>query len=225
MSRAARAGTGGKAGGGLPRGGDSRSASARWLLAPIALLLAVSAVGCTAEAGTTPTAQEQPSPFASCTGLASRPSNSPNPRAAGPVLADLPDLVLPCFSGGSPVRLADLRGPAVLNLWASWCEPCRAELPAMQRLADRTAGRLHVVGVDTGDARDAAASFGADTGVTLPTLYDRDRQLVGALGRASLPVTVFVATGGKRYVYDRLPLDDAELARLVRDHTGVTVTP
>ena len=85
--------------------------------------------------------------------------------------------------------------------------------------------RLHVVGVDTGDARDAAASFGTDKRVMLPTLYDRDRKLVGALGRASLPVTVFVGAGGRRYVYDRLPPDDAQLAQLVRDHTGVTVAP
>jgi thiol-disulfide isomerase/thioredoxin len=193
------------------------------LVPPIALLLAVTAIACTAE--TTPTAPEQPSPFASCAALTSAPSTSPDARATPGTSADLPDLVLPCFSGGNPVRLADLRGPAVINVWASWCDPCREELPAMQRLADRTAGRLHVVGVDTGDARDAAASFGADKKVTLPTLYDRDRTLVGALGRASLPVTVFVGAGGKRYVYDRLPPDDAQLARLVRDHTGVTVAP
>jgi thiol-disulfide isomerase/thioredoxin len=197
------------------------------LVPPIALLLAVTAVACSAE--TTPTTSEQPSPFAGCAALTSAPSTSPDPApgasAAPGAPADLPDLVLPCFSSGSPVRLADLRGPAVINLWASWCDPCREELPAMQRLADRTAGRLHVVGVDTGDARVAAASFGTDKKVTLPTLYDRDRKLVGALGRAALPVTVFVGAGGKSYVYDRLPPDDAQLAQLVRAHTGVTVAP
>jgi thiol-disulfide isomerase/thioredoxin len=197
------------------------------LVPPVVLLLAATAVACTAE--TTPTAPGQLSPFAGCDLLTSTPSTSPDPASGEPgtpgAPADLPDLVLPCFSGGNPVRLADLRGPAVINLWASWCDPCREELPAMQRLADRTAGRLHVVGVDTGDAREAAASFGTDKGVTLPTLYDRDRKLVSALGRAALPVTVFVGAGGKRYVYDRLPPDDARLAQLVRDHTGVTVAP
>jgi thiol-disulfide isomerase/thioredoxin len=153
------------------------------------------------------------------------PDSASGAQATAGAPADLPDLVLPCFSGGNPVRLADLRGPAVINLWASWCDPCREELPAMQRLADRTAGRLHVVGVDTGDALDAAASFGMDKGVTLPTLYDRDRKLASALGRAALPVTVFVGADGKRYVYDRLPPDDAQLAELVRDHAGVTVAP
>jgi cytochrome c biogenesis protein CcmG/thiol:disulfide interchange protein DsbE len=246
VSREGGAGTSGETGGELPRGsavtsGGSAGAmprsryrrlmSARCLAPPVALLLAATAVACTAE--TTPTVPKQRSPFAGCEMLTSTPSGpapgAPDSASGAPTTAgapaDLPDLVLPCFSGGNPVQLADLRGPAVINLWASWCDPCREELPAMQRLADRTAGRLHVVGVDTGDARDAAASFGTDNGVTLPTLYDRDRKLARALGRAALPVTVFVGADGKRYVYDRLPPDDAQLAELVRDHAGVAVAP
>jgi len=135
----------------------------------------------------------------------------------------MPDLRLSCFTGGQAVRLADLRGPAVINIWATWCAPCREELPAMQRLADRAGGRLRVVGVDTGDAWEAAASFGSDVKVTLPTLYDRDRTLVGALGRTALPVTIFLDGAGKRFVYNQSPLGDARLAALVRAHTGVAV--
>jgi thiol-disulfide isomerase/thioredoxin len=191
------------------------------LTPPLALLLTACAAACTAEATPAPRDGQPASPFADCSVLSSTPSAAAvSPPGAA---ADLPDLELPCFTGGVPFRLRALRGPAVVNLWASWCAPCREELPAMQRLADRTAGRLHVVAVDTGDARDAAASFGTDTRVTLPTLYDRDRKLVGLLGRAALPVTVFVDAGGKRFVYDQLPPDDAQLARLVRDHTGVAV--
>jgi thiol-disulfide isomerase/thioredoxin len=139
--------------------------------------------------------------------------------------ADLPDLTLPCFTGERPFRLAELRGPAVINLWGTWCPPCREELPAMQRLADRTAGRLHVVGVDTWDDRDAASSFGTDKRITMPTLYDREKQLATALGKVNLPVTVFVDAAGSRYVYNGTGLDDATLARLVTEHTGVTVQP
>ncbi|WP_130509545.1 TlpA family protein disulfide reductase [Krasilnikovia cinnamomea] len=162
----------------------------------------------------------QPSPFADCAALAAPPSAGPGLPAG----AALPDLELPCFTGGAPVRLADLRGPAVVNLWASWCEPCRTELPAMQRLAEASAGRLTVVGVDTGDDRDAAAGFAADKRVTLPTLYDRDRKLITALGRTTLPVTVFVDGQGRARV-EPLPLDADRLAARVRDWTGVTVTP
>jgi cytochrome c biogenesis protein CcmG, thiol:disulfide interchange protein DsbE len=173
----------------------------------------VATAGCTADPEAEPPVSP-PSPFAACATLTPARSDT---------ATQLPDLTLPCFTGGRPVRLARLPGPAVINLWASWCGPCRTELPAMQRLADRAGDRLRVVGVDTGDGRDAAASFGADTGVALPTLYDRDKALMNALGRTALPVTVFVDAAGRTYLYNRAALDDAALARLVREHTGVTV--
>lgn len=177
------------------------------------LLLAGFVAGCTADNGLPSTsASATPSPFRDCAGL------------TGGTGAQLPGLRLPCFTGGQPVGLADLRGPAVLNIWATWCGPCREELPAMQRLADRAGGKLRVIGVDTGDSREAAATFGTDMHVTLPTLYDPNRTLVGALGRTALPVTVFLDAAGKRFVYNQLPPDDAQLAALVREHTGVAVT-
>jgi cytochrome c biogenesis protein CcmG/thiol:disulfide interchange protein DsbE len=184
----------------------------------LAVMVAAGAAGCTAQAQPPAGPTETPAPFADCAVLTS--GSSPAGRPAD----GLPDLALPCFTGGRPVRLADLRGPAVINLWASWCAPCRTELPAMQRLAGATAGRLRVVGVDTGDSRAAAASFGADAGVTLPILYDRDKTLINTLGRSALPVTIFLDGAGRTYVYDRPAPDKAGLARLVHEHTGVTVT-
>jgi cytochrome c biogenesis protein CcmG/thiol:disulfide interchange protein DsbE len=180
-------------------------------VAAVALVAALA--GCAAEATTTPGAERTPSPFQDCTAL-----------SGGGAAADLPDLKLPCFTGGASVSLTGVRGPAVINIWATWCDPCREELPAMQRLADRAKGKLRVIGVDTGDSREAAASFGTDKQVSLPTLYDADRRLVGALGRTALPVTVFLDASGKRFVYNQLPPDEAQLAALVRAHTGVTVT-
>jgi cytochrome c biogenesis protein CcmG/thiol:disulfide interchange protein DsbE len=178
-----------------------------------ALVLVAALAGCTAEATSSPGPQQTPSPFQDCAAL-----------TGSGAAADLPDLKLPCFTGGAAVPLTGVRGPAVINIWATWCDPCRAELPAMQRLADRTEGRLRVIGVDTGDSRDAASSFGTDKQVSLPTLYDAERKLVGALGRTALPVTVFLDGNGKRFVYNQLPPDEAQLAALVRAHTGVPVT-
>jgi cytochrome c biogenesis protein CcmG, thiol:disulfide interchange protein DsbE len=119
--------------------------------------------------------------------------------------------------------LRELRGPAVLSLWASWCSPCRTELPVMQRLADRAAGRLTVLGVDTGDSREAGASFATDAQVTMPTLFDQESRLLTALAGTRLPVTVFVDGNGRRQV-TVLPLNAGKLAELVRTHTGVAVT-
>jgi thiol-disulfide isomerase/thioredoxin len=154
-----------------------------------------------------------PSPFVDCSGI----------TQASPSSTDLPALSLPCFTGGKQVAIAGVRGPAVINFWASWCEPCRAELPVMQQLATTESGKLTVIGVDTGDRRDAGASFAADKKVSMPTLVDQDQKLFGALGGHALPMTVFVDARGHRSIYP-LPLDARKLAEQVRAHTGVAVT-
>ncbi|GIF25246.1 thiol-disulfide isomerase/thioredoxin [Actinoplanes tereljensis] len=157
-------------------------------------------------------AEAADSPFAACTALPSTPTAN-----------SLPDLKLPCFTGQEQVSLRSLRGPAVVNIWASWCQPCRKELPIMQQLADTAGDRLTVLGVDTGDSREAGASFAADKSVTFPTLFDEDRKLVNAVGGINLPVTVFLDATGKTYV-NLLPLDAAKLTAMIKEHTGVAVT-
>jgi thiol-disulfide isomerase/thioredoxin len=142
--------------------------------------------------------------------------------AAAALRGGLPDLNIPCFTGGRQISVHQIKGPAVINLWASWCGPCRLELPIMQQLADRSAGRLHVIGVDTGDGRDAGASFAAAKGVHMPALFDEDSKLQKAIASINLPVTIFVDGNGHASVY-RLPLDQKTLPQQVRERTGVAV--
>jgi cytochrome c biogenesis protein CcmG/thiol:disulfide interchange protein DsbE len=203
----------------------------RWLAPALALLsIAVVSASSACSASTGSADDDTPAPFAGCGALtAAPPSAAPSSAALAPSsvaspATTLPDLRLPCFTGGEQIALRELRGPAVINMWASWCGPCRDELPVMQRLADRADGRLTVLGVDTGDSREAGASFAAAAGVTMPTLYDADKKLLNAVARISLPVTVFVDSAGRSYVHP-LPLDAQSLATQVRTHTGVTVTP
>jgi len=109
-----------------------------------------------------------------------------------------------------------------VNLWASWCGPCRTELPAFQSYADKVGDRVLVLGVDTGDTRDAGAGLLQDTKVTFPTLFDAQSRLLSGVGRNALPVTLFVdADGGLRYVYNDKALDEASIARLAGTHLGV----
>ncbi|TDO39812.1 thiol-disulfide isomerase/thioredoxin [Paractinoplanes brasiliensis] len=197
----------------------------RLLALPLVLLVVAATAACTSDEPAVA------SPFAGCDTLiapppSAAPPSAPQPAASagGLALASLPDLTLPCFDGDDEVSLRELRGPAVINLWASWCGPCRAELPVMQSLADRTTGRLTVLGVDTGDQRDKGASFATDAGVRMPTLFDEKSTLLNNLGRISLPITVFLDPAGRAYAH-LLPLEAPELAELVRTHTGVTVTP
>jgi cytochrome c biogenesis protein CcmG/thiol:disulfide interchange protein DsbE len=154
---------------------------------------------------------EIPSPFAACDGL------------TGGSMSGIPDISLPCFTGGADVRLRDLRGPTVINIWGSWCGPCREELPVVQGLADRAGGRFTVIGVDTRDDRAKAADFATDRGVTFPTLFDPEQRFIGALGVTMLPATVFINADGGMYVH-RNAMDVDQLIEQVQKQFGVTVT-
>jgi thiol-disulfide isomerase/thioredoxin len=181
-----------------------------------ALVLAVA--GCS-DAGDSADAEDPvSSPLADCTGL-TEPVGDP---ATGDGGEPLPDLTLPCFTGEEPFRLADLRGPVVVNLWASWCTPCRDELPMLQAYADRAAGEVRVLGVVTEDRRSAAASLAEDLGITFPALDDREGLVRTDLARIGLPVTLFVDAAGRvRHVRNQ-PLDEETLAGLVTEHLGVS---
>ncbi|GIF07741.1 TlpA family protein disulfide reductase [Actinoplanes siamensis] len=167
--------------------------------------------GCTS---TESPAEQVSSPFVACAAAAG---------AASPPAAGLPDISVDCFAGGDAVSLRGLHGPAVINIWATFCGPCREELPLIQRLADATAGKLTVLGLNTGDTRSAAASFGTDHGVSMPTLFDPDRKAITALGVVNLPSTIFVDARGQVYTH-RDTMDAAELTELVRQHAGLSVT-
>ncbi|MFE9201060.1 TlpA family protein disulfide reductase [Micromonospora sp. NPDC007230] len=196
-----------------------------YLLVP--LLLAVA--GCT---GTTaqqespvPAARpERPSPFADCAPLTVAPPSAA-PVPAGSPGDPLPELTLSCFTGGAPVSLRDVKGPAVINVWASWCPPCRKELPAFQRLSERAEGRFQVIGVNSRDSRGGAQSIGEDFDVRFPMLVDQGDAFERALRRNAFPLTVFVDADGRiRHTDSTGALDDARLAELVRKHLGVEVT-
>jgi thiol-disulfide isomerase/thioredoxin len=137
----------------------------------------------------------------------------------------LPDLTLPCFVGGQPVRLAHLGTPAVVNLWASWCGPCRAELPEIQRYAERAAGRVQVIGVITSDpVRSRPQSVIDDFGLRFPMLYDEQAALRTRAGAPGMPTTLLIDAHGRvAYRYSARPLTEAALADLVDRHLGVKV--
>ncbi|MCG5470750.1 TlpA family protein disulfide reductase [Micromonospora sp. LAH09] len=202
----------------------------RLALLVLPLLLVVS--GCTAgkaddDPAPRPAAAERPSPFRDCSTLGTAPtSTAPTPTGTTAAVSGqaLPELTLSCFTGGAPVALRDVAGPAVINVWASWCGPCRKELPAFQRLSVRAAGQLQVLGVNTRDSRAGAQSIGEDFGVRFPILVDQGDALQRELERNAFPLTLFVdAQGQIRHIDATGALDDAQLAKLVRQHLGLAV--
>ena len=128
-----------------------------------------------------------------------------------------PELRLPRLEGGGEVSLEDYRGKVVvLNYWASWCEPCRAESPLLQRWHDRIKTRGGtVVGVDVLDATPDAKRFVKQYGLTYPMLRDGSGKSQEKFGVAAYPETVVVDREGRIRALERGPVDDAFFEREV----------
>ena len=122
-------------------------------------------------------------------------------------------------------RLSDFRGkPLVINVWASWCGPCRAEMGSLDRLARRHNGRqFHVIGISPDDHADKAQAFVVGTGVSFDNYLDRDLVLEGMLGASRIPLTVLVDAKGKVLAkhYGAREWDSRENKALVARTLGV----
>ena len=100
--------------------------------------------------------------------------------------------------GGGNDSLAAHRGAVVLmNFWATWCPPCKEEMPALETLyrADRARG-LVVLGIDQGESAATAGAFARAHGVTFPILVDADQQYASSYVSIGLPTTVIVGRNG-----------------------------
>lgn len=107
------------------------------------------------------------------------------------------------FVGDGPdalaARLATLKGePVVVNMWASWCGPCRAEFPFFAAAVKRYAARVAFLGVDVMDSRDGAQAFVDEEPPGFASVYDGDGEAARSLGAGrAMPTTVFVGRDGK----------------------------
>jgi thiol-disulfide isomerase/thioredoxin len=132
----------------------------------------------------------------------------------------LPDVTLTALSAGdAPLDLGDLDGPAVVNLWATWCAPCRRELPDFQRVSEEWPD-VRFVGVDIGEDAAKAEAFLDELGVTFEQYVDEAAELTTALGAASLPVTLIVAGDGTVARNHLGPLSAGDLTDTLTDLTG-----
>ncbi len=137
----------------------------------------------------------------------------------------LPDLTLDCLGHPGAVSLRALGGrPTVVNLWASWCGPCRNEMPVFQRVHQQAGDRLRVIGVNTQDYNETAARRTIQsTGIGYAVLSDPEGRLRAGVGAVGMPTTLFV-DGTGRLVHTELgEMSEAQLRERIRTSLGVTL--
>jgi len=144
-------------------------------------------------------------------------------RLAGspPALAKLHAHAGELLAGGSSAlraSLAALRGrPVVINKWASWCEPCRAEFATFQRVSLAQGRDVAFIGIDSGDSRADALAFLRSFPVSYPSYSDHSGRLgLSITDSAFTPVTVFYDARGAQYIHQGPYLSPAKLEQDVR---------
>jgi cytochrome c biogenesis protein CcmG/thiol:disulfide interchange protein DsbE len=129
--------------------------------------------------------------------------------------------ILPGARRALRARLADLRGehPVVVNIWAAWCGPCRAEMPVLQQVALDFGRQVAFIGVDLRDNREAAAAFLRKIPVAYPSYDDPSGKVYNAEGLAGVPSTLFYDRRGKqRFVHQGPYFEKADLVKDIRQY-------
>jgi len=178
-------------------------------IACVLLLSAVLVVGLTQASGDKPRATAAAPERFDLDAARARLAGAPAPLAA---LHEQSARLLP---GGVPAfrrRMAALKGkPVVINKWASWCAPCRAEFPVFQRVATTRGDEIAFLGLNSGDSTEPARGFLADYPIPFPSYLDPDERIARLIeAPANYPITVFIDARGKPAFIHQGPYDSED---------------
>jgi thiol-disulfide isomerase/thioredoxin len=130
--------------------------------------------------------------------------------------------LLPCLNGVGSTTFEAIRGPVLVNVWGSWCEPCQQEIPHLVDIAEEH--KVAIVGIDVEERNMAAGrAFVAKHKMTWPQLYDAKAVTRGIFG-LGVPVTWFIDAQGK-VVYKQIGLftDDDQIKKLVKKYFKISL--
>jgi len=152
-----------------------------------------------------------------------QPDNSPVRRSTDAPAAphfSVPDL----RDQAATVELRKLRGrPVVLNFWASWCVPCRKEMPAFEAVHGKVGDKVAFVGMNNQDTRGDALALLSETGVSYPSGFDPKGRVAEAYGLRGMPTTVFISADGRILASHAGEMSELQLAAAIRDLFAVPV--
>jgi thiol-disulfide isomerase/thioredoxin len=127
-----------------------------------------------------------------------------------------------CLDRTTGARLGALRGPMLVNVWGSWCGPCREEIPILRSFYEKAQGKVALVGIDVEEATfDDGRRFVERNGIVWPNLYDPDGRSREYFG-LGVPVTWFIAADGS-VAGKKIGAftDESELLTLTNKYLGV----
>ena len=131
-------------------------------------------------------------------------------------------IMLDCLDGTDGASINGINGPAIINVWGSWCGPCKEEMPILRSFYEKAQGKLALIGVDVEEASiEDGREFVKNNGITWPNLYDADGKSRAYFGMG-VPVTWFIAADGSvAYKHIGVVKNEIELISLTSKHLGV----
>ena len=129
---------------------------------------------------------------------------------------------LDCLDGSKAVAINSVKGPAIINVWGSWCGPCKEEMPILRSFYKKAQGKVQLIGVDVEEASiQDGRIFVQDNGITWPNLFDSDGRSRAYFGMG-VPVTWFIsADGNVAYKHVGVLKNEIELISLTSKYLGV----
>ena len=131
-------------------------------------------------------------------------------------------IMLDCLDGTDGASINGIKGPAIINVWGSWCAPCKEEMPILRSFYEKAQGKLALIGVDVEEASIGdGRKFVENYGITWPNLYDADGKSRAYFGMG-VPVTWFIAADGNvAYKHIGVIKSEIELISMTSKYLGV----